>query len=60
MKKSVIFLILLGTLCLSFRIITRHFFETPADLVHFIRGFGVGIIIAALLLQKKLEKKSQT
>ena len=59
LKKTTIYLILVGTLCMSFTLLTRNFFETPLDLDDFFKGLGVAFIISALFVQRKLERKAQ-
>ena len=59
LKKQTILLMMIGMLCISFTLITRHFFETPLDLEDFIKGLGVAFIISSLFVQRKLERKEQ-
>ena len=59
LKKQTILLLMIGTLFMSFTLITRHFFETPLDLEDFIKGLGVAFIISSLFVQRKLERKEQ-
>ena len=54
-KKQTILLFFAGTLCMSFTLLTRHFFETPIDVDDFLKGLGVAFMISALFVQKKLE-----
>ncbi len=56
MKKQTILLLLAGTLLMSFTLFTRHFFNTPDSLGDFLKGLGLAFIIAALIVQKKLDK----
>ena len=58
-KKQAILLFFAGTLCMSFTLLTRHFFETPIDVDDFLKGLGVAFIVSALFVQKKLEKKTE-
>ncbi|MCB0707342.1 MAG: hypothetical protein KDC34_18625 [Saprospiraceae bacterium] len=58
-KKQTILLFFAGTLCMSFTLLTRHFFETPLDTADFLKGLGVAFIISALFIQRKFEKKEQ-
>ena len=60
LKKQTLWLIAIGTVCMSFTLLTRHFFETPIDLADFLKGLGVAFIGASLFLQKKLERKAQS
>lgn len=57
MKKTTIYLLSIGTLCMSFTLLTRHFFETPLGIEDFLKGLGVAFIISSLFVQKKLERK---
>jgi len=59
LKRQTILLLMIGTLCMSFTLITRHFFETPLDLEDFLKGLGVAFIISSLFVQRKLERKEQ-
>jgi hypothetical protein len=56
MKRQTLLLLLVGTLCMSFTLFTRHFFNVPDALSDFLKGLGVVFIISALFVQKKLEK----
>jgi hypothetical protein len=56
MKRQTILLLLVGTLCMSFTLFTKHFFKVPDTLGDFLKGLGVAFIISALFVQKKLEK----
>lgn len=56
MKKQTILLLLIGSLCLSITLLTRHFFTIPEDPADFIKGFGAALIIGALFVQRKLSK----
>lgn len=58
-KRQTILLLFVGALCMSFTLLTRHFFETPKDLEDFIKGIGVAFIISSLFVQRKLERKAQ-
>jgi hypothetical protein len=58
MKKSTIFLLCIGTLCMSFTLLTRHFFETSLAIEDFLKGLGVAFIISSLFVQRKLQGKS--
>ncbi len=57
MKKTTIYLLLIGTLCVSFTLITRHFFKTPSGIEDFLKGLGVAFIISSLFVQNKHGKK---
>lgn len=57
-KKQTILLLFIGTLCMSFTLLTRLFFETPVDIADFLKGLGVAFIISALFVQKKLERSA--
>jgi hypothetical protein len=59
LKKQTLWLIAIGIACMSFTLLTRHFFETPVDLADFLTGLGVAFIGSSLFLQKKLERKEQ-
>lgn len=58
-KKQTILLIFAGTLCMSFTLLTRHFFETAIDVNDFLIGIGAAFIFSALIVQKKLTRKTQ-
>lgn len=58
LKKQTILLLAIGTLCMSFTLLTRHFFETPLDIEDFLKGLGVAFTISSLFVQRKLERKS--
>lgn len=50
---------MIGTLCMSFTLLTRHFFETPIDIDDFLKGLGLAFIISSLFVQRKLEMKAK-
>jgi len=56
MKRQTLLLILIGTLCMSFTLFTRHFLNVPDNLSDFFKGLGIAFIISALFVQKKLER----
>ena len=58
MKKQTILFLAIGTLSMSFTLLTRRFFETPVDVEDFLKGLGVAFIISSLFVQRNLEKKS--
>ena len=58
LKKPVIHLLVIGTLCMSFTLLTRHFFKTPLDIEDFFKGLGVAFIVSPLFIQRKLERES--
>jgi glycopeptide antibiotics resistance protein len=58
-KRQTIILVFLGSLFISFTLLTRHFFETPVDIADFLTGLGVAFMLSALYVQNKLEKKTQ-
>lgn len=60
LKKQTILLLLIGTLLMSFTLLTRHFFGIPIDLEDLLKGLGVGFIISSLFVQRKLEKKTHS
>ena len=60
LKKKTIFLLMIGALCMSFTLLTRHFFETPMNIEDFLKGLGIAFIISSLFVQKKLERKTQS
>lgn len=45
LKRQAILLLIVGTLCMSFTLLTKHFFETPLDLEDFLKGLGVTFVI---------------
>lgn len=55
-KKTPIYLLSIGTLCMSFTSLTRHFFETPLGVEDFFKGLGVAFIISSVFAQIKLDK----
>ena len=58
MKKQTIRLLVLGAFLMGFTLVTNHFFETPQGIADFLKGLGCAFIIASLLVQRKLERKS--
>jgi len=58
MKKSTILLLTIGTLCMSFTLLTRHFFTTALDIEDFLKGLGVAFIISSLIIQWNHQRKS--
>lgn len=58
MKKTTIFLLTIGTLCMSFNLLTRHFFNTSLEIDDFLKGLGVAFMISSLFVQRKLQKNS--
>lgn len=60
MKKQTIYLLLTGTLCMSFTLFSRHFFETSFVVEDFLKGLGFALIISSLFVQRKLESKSSS
>ena len=58
LKKPVIHLLVIGTLCMSFTLLTRHFFKTSLDIEDFFKGLGVAFIVSSLFVQRKLERES--
>jgi hypothetical protein len=59
MKKQTILLLTIGTLSMSFTLLTRHFFEITVDVEDFLKGLGVAFIISSIFVQKKLQRKSR-
>lgn len=57
MKKQTILLLAIGTLSMSFTLLTRHFFETTLEVEDFLKGLGVAFIISSLFVQRKLERE---
>jgi hypothetical protein len=55
MKNKVKMMMLAGMICLSFNLIVKHFIQIPGDVVDFVKGFGVALIISCLFVQRKLE-----
>ncbi len=60
MKKQTIYLLAFGTLCMSFTLLTRHFFSISSDLNDFLKGFGAAFIISSLFVQMKLQSKAHS
>ncbi len=58
LDKRTIFLLLTGTLLMSFTLLTNHFFETLIDIEDFFKGFGLAIVISALIVQSSIDKKT--
>lgn len=57
MQKTTIYLLTIGTLCMSFTLLTRNFFTTSLDIEDFLKGLGMAFIMSSLFVQKKLQKK---
>lgn len=56
MKRQTLTLVVLGSLCMSFTLLTRHIFTVPIDVDDFLKGLGVAFTISALFAQKRLEQ----
>lgn len=57
-SKSVLLLVV-GTFCMSFTLLTRHITDIPAGPGDFLKGLGLAFILSALIIQHKLERKYQ-
>jgi len=60
-KKQAVWLLIVGTFCMSFSIITRHFINTPESVEDFFKGFGWVLMMAGLikLLKNSLQTQKQ-
>lgn len=59
MKKQTKILIVLGSICMSFTLLARHFISVPLSVDDFFKGLAVAFMFSALLLQRKFERKEQ-
>lgn len=60
MKKQTLILLIIGSLCVSFTLFSKHLFSGFNDIDDFAKGLGVAFIISALFVQRKLEKNQTT
>ena len=60
MKKQTRWLMLIGTLCMSFTLFTRSFINVPESISDFLKGFGVALIFSAFFLEKKKKQTCTT
>ena len=57
MKKQTLILLVIGSLCVSLTLFTKHLFSGFNDIDDFAKGLlGVALIISALFVQRKLER----
>jgi hypothetical protein len=56
MKKQTLWLLLIGSVCMSFSLLASPFIKVPDSITDFLKGMGVAFIIAALFVQKKLQR----
>jgi len=52
-RKQSCWLLFAGSLCMSFGLFIRHFMPTPEWLTDFFKGFGVALMLGAVVWQKK-------
>lgn len=52
LKKTTRLMLLIGAFCMAFPMLTRSFMETPEGLGDFLKGFGVAVMIGALVLER--------
>ncbi len=60
MKKQTLLLLLLGALCMSFPLFSRTFISITDNVADFLKGFGVAMIIGALIIQSKKKKQDDS
>jgi len=60
MKKQTRLLLLIGMLSISFNLFTRSFLAMPEDVVDFLRGFGIAIILGVFVLEVIKKQKSKS
>ena len=56
MKKHILWLLLIGTVCFSFETLTRSFFKTPDLIGDFLKGFGMVLMVYGLAVKIKLHR----
>ncbi|MCB0445627.1 MAG: hypothetical protein R2812_00925 [Gelidibacter sp.] len=59
LKTQTVLVFGIGGLCMGISLLTKPFFNIPQDLADFIKGLGVGLIIASFFVQWKSEQKTQ-
>ena len=60
MKKQTRWLLLIGMLSISFNLFTKSFLAIPQDLVDFLKGFGIAIILGIFFLEVLKKHKSKS
>jgi hypothetical protein len=60
MKKQTLWLLLTGSLCMGFTLLTGPFMKVSLDLSDFLKGFGTSLVFGAFIVQVKLAKKMRT
>jgi ribose/xylose/arabinose/galactoside ABC-type transport system permease subunit len=58
MRKGICWLMLVGSLCMSFTSFTRSFLHVSENVEDFFKGFGIVLVISALIFMQR--KKEQT
>ncbi|MDZ4710242.1 MAG: hypothetical protein SH818_17715 [Saprospiraceae bacterium] len=59
MSSKTVLLIVVGTFCLSFTLLTIPITNIPEGTGDFLKGLGLAFILSALIIQYKLERKNQ-
>jgi multisubunit Na+/H+ antiporter MnhE subunit len=60
MKKQTRWLLFTGTMLMAVPLFTKYFLTLSVTIADFIKGLGVGIIIAAFFLELKGRRKART
>jgi hypothetical protein len=59
MKKQTLWLLVIGSVCMSFSLFASPFIKISDPITDFLKGLGVAFIISALFVQKKLSRIKQ-
>ncbi|HMR43187.1 MAG TPA: hypothetical protein PKC40_05110 [Saprospiraceae bacterium] len=58
MKKHTLWLLAIGSMLMSFSLLTKNFFQIPEGPNDFMKGVGVAFMISSLFVQKKIGAES--
>lgn len=56
-RKQTCWLLFSGSLIMSLDLLTRHFMHVPESLTDFFKGFGVALMVGAMVLGKQACEK---
>lgn len=60
MKKLTLWLLLTGSLLMSFTLLTRSFLNVSDYAEYLMKGFGVALVVGALILEKNSKKQIES
>jgi len=60
MKRLTLWLLLIGSLLMIFTLLADSFINISPSLEDFVKGFGITLVVGALLLQKNSKKQIES